>query len=172
MQHARPPCPSPTPGAYSMSITLVMPSNHLILCHPFSSHLQSFPASASFPMSWLFTSGGHSIGVSALGCTDLFKLAFSFPSGLCPGVEPLEHTVVPLLAFKRLSVTSSIGAPSVYIPTSSVQVLSSLSFPPLPSPNTTTDILSLHSSLRFLELYIHGTIYHVLSFLSGFLHSA
>ena len=45
-----------------MSIELVMPSNHLIL---FSSCLQSFPASGSFPMSWLFTSGGHSIGASA-----------------------------------------------------------------------------------------------------------
>ena len=49
-----------------MSTELVMPSNHLILCLPFSSCLQSFPASGSFPMSQLFTSGGHGIGVSAL----------------------------------------------------------------------------------------------------------
>ena len=41
-----------------------MPSNHLILCHPPSSHLQSFPASGSFQMSQLFASGGQSIGVS------------------------------------------------------------------------------------------------------------
>ena len=34
MQHARPPCPSPTPGVYFMSIELAMPSNHLILCRP------------------------------------------------------------------------------------------------------------------------------------------
>ena len=34
LQHTRLPCPSPTPGAYSMSITSVMPSNHLILCLP------------------------------------------------------------------------------------------------------------------------------------------
>ena len=67
LQHARPPCPSPTPGAYSnlMSIESVIPSYHLILCHPFSSHLQIFPASGSFPMSRFFTSGGPSIGVSA-----------------------------------------------------------------------------------------------------------
>ena len=39
-----------------MSIEAVMPSNHLILCRPFSYCLQSFPASGSFPMSWLFTS--------------------------------------------------------------------------------------------------------------------
>ena len=48
-----------------MSIELVMSSNHLILVIPFSSHLQSFPASGSFQMSQLFTSCGQSIGVSA-----------------------------------------------------------------------------------------------------------
>ena len=46
-------------------IESVMPSNHLILCLPFSSHLQSFPASGSFPMSQFFTLGRQSIGVSA-----------------------------------------------------------------------------------------------------------
>ena len=45
-----------------MSIELVMPSNHVILYHP---HLQSFPASRSFPVSQLFASGGKRIGVSA-----------------------------------------------------------------------------------------------------------
>ena len=66
LQHARPPCPSPTPRAYSNSC----PS--CPWCHPtvsssvvpFSSHLQSFPASGSFPMSQFFTSGGQSIGFS------------------------------------------------------------------------------------------------------------
>ena len=66
-QHARPPCPSPTPGACSNSC----PSSRW--CHPtvsssivpFSSHLQSFPASGSFPMNQFFASGGQSIGVSA-----------------------------------------------------------------------------------------------------------
>ena len=47
------------------SIVLMMPSNHLILCHPFSSCSQSFPVSGSFLMSQLFTSGGQSIGTSA-----------------------------------------------------------------------------------------------------------
>ena len=47
-----------------MSIELVMPSNHLILCYPFSSCPKSFPASGSFPVSQLFTSGGQNIGVS------------------------------------------------------------------------------------------------------------
>ena len=50
-----------------MSIESVMPSNHLILCCPFSSCPQSFPASGSFPMSQLISSGGQSIGASASG---------------------------------------------------------------------------------------------------------
>ena len=49
-----------------MSIESVMPSNHLILCRPFSSCLQSSPASGSFPMSQFFTSGGQSFGASVL----------------------------------------------------------------------------------------------------------
>ena len=48
-----------------MSIKLVMPSNQFILCYPLSSCLQSFPASGSFPMSWLFTSHSQSIRASA-----------------------------------------------------------------------------------------------------------
>ena len=67
LQHARPPCTSQTPGAYSNS----SPSSRW--CHPtisssvlsFSSCLQSFPASGSFPMSQFFASDGQSIGVSS-----------------------------------------------------------------------------------------------------------
>ena len=66
LQHVRLPCPSPTPAAYSNSCPLHW------WCHPTISssvipfsHLQSFPASGSFPMSWFFASGGQSIGVSA-----------------------------------------------------------------------------------------------------------
>ena len=67
-QHARPPCPSPTPGVYSN------PCPSSWWCHPiFSSSVipfpscpQSLPASGSFPMSQLFTWGGQSTGVSAL----------------------------------------------------------------------------------------------------------
>ena len=64
LQHTRPPCPSPTPGVYSNSHPLSW------WCHPtisssvviFSSRLQSFPASGSFPVSQFFASGGRSIG--------------------------------------------------------------------------------------------------------------
>ena len=48
-----------------ISVESVMPSNHLILFHALSSCLQSFPVSGSFPVSWLFASGGQSIGTSA-----------------------------------------------------------------------------------------------------------
>ena len=48
-----------------MSITLVMTSNHLILCYPLLLRLKYFPASGSFPISQFFASGGQSIGVSA-----------------------------------------------------------------------------------------------------------
>ena len=48
------------------SVDSVMPSSHLILCRPLLLLPQSLPASEYFPMSWLFSSGGHSIGVSAL----------------------------------------------------------------------------------------------------------
>ena len=66
-QHTRPPCPSPTPRVYPNPCPLIR------WCHPpisssvipFSSCLQSFPASGSFLMSQLFASGGQSIAVSA-----------------------------------------------------------------------------------------------------------
>jgi len=48
-----------------MSIKSVMPSNHLILCCPFFSYVQSFPTSGSFPVSQLFPSSGQNTGVSA-----------------------------------------------------------------------------------------------------------
>ena len=64
--HARPPCPSPTPGDYSNSCPL-SPWSHPAISSsviPFSSCLQSFPASGSFQMSQLFASGGQSISFS------------------------------------------------------------------------------------------------------------
>ena len=67
LQHARPPCPSPTPGLYSNSCPLSQWCHPTILSFviPFSSCLQSFQASGSFPMSQFFASGGQSSGVSA-----------------------------------------------------------------------------------------------------------
>ena len=63
-----------------MSMESVMPSNHLILS--LSSHLQSFPASGSFPMSQFFTSGGHRIWVSASASVLPMNIQDWFPLGL------------------------------------------------------------------------------------------
>ena len=81
--HTRPPCPSPTPGVYSNSCPLSQ------WCHPtvsssvvpFSSRLQSFPASGSFPMSQFFTSGDQSIGVSASAWVLSVNIQDWFPLG-------------------------------------------------------------------------------------------
>ena len=72
LQHARPPCPPPTPRVYPNPCPLsqwchptISSSHPSVSIVPFSSHPQSFPASGSFQMSQLFTSGGQSIGVLA-----------------------------------------------------------------------------------------------------------
>ena len=62
-----------------VSIKLVMPSNQLILCPPFSSCLHYFPASGSFPISQFFTSGGESIGVSASASVLPMNIQDRFP---------------------------------------------------------------------------------------------
>ena len=83
LQYSRPPCPSPTPGVYSNSCPLSR------WCHPtisssvvpFSSHIQSFPASGSFLMSQFFASGGQSIGVSASASVLPMNIQDWFPLG-------------------------------------------------------------------------------------------
>ena len=81
LQHARPPCSSPTPRVYSNSCPLSR------WCHPtisssvvlFSSQLQSFPASGSFLMDQFFPSGGQSITVSAsVNIQDWFSLGWNW----------------------------------------------------------------------------------------------
>ena len=84
LQHARSPCPSPFPGACSNSCPLSRWC-HLTISSsvvPFSSCLQSFPASGSFPMSQLFASGGQSIGASASASILRVNTQSWFPSGL------------------------------------------------------------------------------------------
>ena len=64
-----------------MSIELVMPSNHLILCHPLLLPSSIFPASGSFKMSQFFVSGGQSIGVSASASVFPMNTQDWFPLG-------------------------------------------------------------------------------------------
>ena len=107
LQHARPPCSLPTPGVYPNSWPLSW------WCHPtisfsvvpFSSRLQSFPASGSFQMSQLFASGGQSIGVSAstsvlpmntqdwylLGWTGWISLQSKGLSGVFSNIKVQKH---------------------------------------------------------------------------------
>ena len=84
LQHARPPCPPPTPRVYSNSCPLSRWCHATILSSviPFSSCLQSFPASGSFQMSHLFASGGQSIGVSASASGLPMNIQDWFPLGL------------------------------------------------------------------------------------------
>ena len=113
LQHARPPCPSPTPRVYPNSCPLSQ------WCHPtssssvipFSSHLQSFPASGPFQMSQLFTSGGRSIGVSAsasvlpmntqdwfpLGWTGWISLQPKGPSRVFSNTAVQKHQFVSII---------------------------------------------------------------------------
>ena len=67
LQHAKPPCPSPSPEVSPSSCPLHWWCHpvHLILCRPLLLCPQSFPASGTFPMSWLFRSGNQNPGASA-----------------------------------------------------------------------------------------------------------
>ena len=93
LQHTKHPCPSPTTGVYSHSY----PSSRW--CHPtisssvvpFSSHLQSFSASGSFPMSQFYESGGQSIGISALASVLPMNSQDWFPYQLTRAQEGLEE---------------------------------------------------------------------------------
>ena len=122
LQDARFPCPSPTPRAYSNSC----PSS--CWCHPtisssvipFSSCLQSFPASASYPMSQFFSSGGQSIGASASASTPPTNVQDWFPLGL---------TSLDSLQSKGLSRVFS---------NTTVQSINSLAFSFLHSPTLTS----------------------------------
>ena len=95
-QHTRPPCPSPTPRVYSNSCLLSR------WCHPTVSSsvvpfsgLQSFPASGSFQMSQLFTSGGPSIKVSASTSVLPMNIQDWFPWGWTKGKDISWVSLLP-----------------------------------------------------------------------------
>ena len=118
LQHARPPCPSSTLGACSNSC----PSSHW--CHTtisfsvilFSSHIQSFPASGSFPMSQFFTSGGQSIGVSASSSVLPMNIQDWFPLGLTGFISLLSRglsRVFSTIGKHRFSMLRLLYGPSL-----------------------------------------------------------
>ena len=100
LQHARPPCPSPTPEAYSNSCSLSQWCHPTIASSvvPFSSHLQSFPASGSFQMGQFFASGDQSIRGSASASVLPMNIQDWFPLGWTGWIS---------LLFKGLSRVSS-----------------------------------------------------------------
>ena len=120
LHHARLPCPSPTPGAYSNSCPLSQ------WCHPTisssvipcSSCLQSFPASRSFQMSQLFASGGQSIGVSAsasvlpMNIQDWFPLGWMVGSPCCPR-DSQESSPTPQFKSIHSSALSFLYSPTL-----------------------------------------------------------
>ena len=94
-----------------MSTESAMPANHLILCRPFSSRLQSFPALGSFTRSQFFASGSQSIGVSASALVLPMNIQDWFPLGLTTvevrskfkGLDLIDR--VPMMNYGRRFLT-------------------------------------------------------------------
>ena len=99
------------------SIKSVMPSNHLILCHPLLLRLQSFPASGSFPMRPFLASGGQTIGASAsvlpMNIQDWFPLGLtSFTFLQSKGLSRVfSSTTVPKFQHQRPYLTTHVNIP-------------------------------------------------------------
>ena len=109
LQHTRLPCPSPSPRACSNSCLSSQWCHLTILSSviPFFSCLQSFPASGSFPMSQLFTSGGQSIGASVSASVLLMNIQDWVILGLTGLISsPRDSQESPTPQFK--SVDSSV----------------------------------------------------------------
>ena len=119
LQHTRPTCPLPIPRVYSNSCPLSR------WCHPtisssvvsFSSHLQSFPASGSFPMSQLFASGGQSIGVSASASVLPMNIQERFPLGWIGWIFLQSKGLSRVFATLQLNSINSLALSFLYSPT-------------------------------------------------------
>ena len=119
-QHAKSPCPSPTTGLHPNSCALSR------WCHPaiaysvipFSSCLQSFPASGSFQMSQFFTSGGQSIAVSASASVLLMNIQDWSPLGWtgwipCSPRDSQESSPIPQIKSFNSSTLSFLNSPTL-----------------------------------------------------------
>ena len=124
LQHARLPCPSPTPGAYSNSCPLSWwcPPAISFSVIPFSSCPQSFPTSGSFPMSQFFESGDQSIGASAsasvlpMNIQDWFPLGWTGWIALSPRYSQRSSPTpqVKIISSKALSFLHSPTLTSIH----------------------------------------------------------
>ena len=137
LQHARLPCPSPTPGVYSNLFPLSQ------WCHPtisssvipFSSCLQSFSASGSFPLSHFFASGGQSIGVSASASVLPMNIQDWFPLGwtdwislLSKGPSRVHQHHSSKTSILQLSVFFIVQLPHPYVTTGKTIALTRWTF--------------------------------------------
>ena len=119
LQHARFPRTSPTSGAYSNSCPLSQ------WCHPtisssvvpFSSHLQSFPASGSSQMSQLFPSGGQNIGVSASASVLLMNIQDWFPLGWTGWISLQSKGLKESSSTPQFKSINSLALSFLYSPT-------------------------------------------------------
>ena len=119
LHHTRPPCPSPAPGACSN----LCPSNWW--CRPtisssvvpFSSCLQSIPASMSFPMNQLFTSGGQSIGGSASASVLPINIRDWFPLGLAGLISLLSKGLLRVFSNTTVQKHQLLASSFLYGPT-------------------------------------------------------
>ena len=155
-----------------MSIELVKPSNHLILCFPFSLCLQSFPASGSFPKNLLCISGGQSIGGSASSSILPVNIQGWFPLGLTDSISLLSKGLSSIfssttqLSFKvklwGLSVQFSCSVESDSLQPHGLQHATL----PCPSPTPRT-----YSNLCPSSQLFHPTISSSVSPFSTCLHS-
>ena len=119
LQHARFPCPSPTPRTYSN----LCPSSWW--CHPtisssvipFSSHLQSFPESGSFQMSQFFATGAQSIGVSASAWVLMLNFQDWFPLGWTSWISLQSKRLSRVFSNTTVQKHQFFGAQLSYSPT-------------------------------------------------------
>ena len=124
LQHSRLPCsslPCSSPSLLKLiSTESVMPSNHLVICHFFSSCLQSFPASGSLPVSQLFTSGGQNIGASASESVLPMNTQDWFPLGLTGLISLLSKGLSRVFSHITVEKHLFLGAhpcfPRVFVP--------------------------------------------------------
>ena len=119
LQHARPSCPLSTPGACSNSCPLSPWCHPTIssLVVPFSSCLQSFPASGSFPKSQIFTSGGQSIGASASASVLPMNIQNWFPLGWTGWISLLSKGLSRVFSNTTVKSINSLALSFLYGPT-------------------------------------------------------
>ena len=178
LQHARLPCPPPTPKACTNSCLSSW------WCHPtisssvilFSSCLQSFPASWSFPMSQFFSSGGQSIGASASASVLPMNIHDWFPLGLTGLISLLSKGLSKV--FSNTTVQNGVGSHSLFqgiLPTQRLnlgllhgrQILYHLSHQGSPM----TFLLTINIHLIHIYFLTHSFI-HLAHFHSNLNHSA